>query len=101
MEVLYRLMVRGEAGFGIRNSDFCKNRQDQPVESWNAYLTIGNKNSIMKNNFLPFLLISMLFLSSCELIGDIFQAGVWSGIIMVVLVVGLIIWLVTRAGRKS
>jgi hypothetical protein len=55
----------------------------------------------MKNNLLPFLLVSMLFLSSCELIGDIFQAGVWSGIILVVLVVGLIIWLVTRAGRKS
>lgn len=35
-------------------------------------------------------------LSSCEVIGGIFKAGVWSGIIVVVIVVALIIWLVSK-----
>jgi len=35
-------------------------------------------------------------LTSCEAIGDIFQAGMAVGVIVVVLVVGLIIWLISR-----
>lgn len=35
-------------------------------------------------------------LSSCEVIGDIFKAGVWSGIIIVVVVLALIIWLISK-----
>jgi hypothetical protein len=35
--------------------------------------------------------------SGCELVGDIFQAGVWVGVIMVAVVVGLILLLVTKA----
>lgn len=38
-------------------------------------------------------------LSSCEIVGDIFQAGVWIGILLVVFVVGLILWLVGRGRR--
>lgn len=38
-------------------------------------------------------------LSSCELVGDIFQAGMAVGIFVVVLIVGLIIWLLTRFRR--
>lgn len=41
----------------------------------------------------------MLSLSSCELIGDIFRAGMAVGIFVVVLVVALIIWLITRFRR--
>lgn len=35
-------------------------------------------------------------LSSCAAIEGIFKAGVWSGIIMVVIVVALIIWLISK-----
>jgi len=44
----------------------------------------------------------MASLSSCELVGDIFKAGVWSGILLVVVVVGLIIFVIARVtgGRK-
>jgi len=42
-------------------------------------------------------LIAALLSSGCELVGDIFQAGVWVGVIMVAVVVGLILMLVTRA----
>jgi hypothetical protein len=48
-----------------------------------------------------FLLISMVLLfSSCAAIGGIFKAGVWVGILLVVLVVAVIIWLFSR-GSKS
>ena len=41
----------------------------------------------------------MITLSSCEAIGDIFQAGMSVGIFIVVLVVALILWLVMRGRR--
>jgi len=37
--------------------------------------------------------------SSCELAGDIFSAGVWVGILIVVAIIALIIWLVGRGRR--
>ena len=41
--------------------------------------------------------LALLFtLSSCAAIGGIFKAGIWTGIIIVVLVVVLILWLVSR-----
>jgi hypothetical protein len=51
---------------------------------------------------LRLVLISMLVisLSSCQAIGDIFKAGVWFGVIGVVVVVAIIIWLVSKAGKK-
>lgn len=55
-----------------------------------------------------FSILSLMFLittlmTSCEVIGGIFKAGVWSGIIMVVLVVVLVIWLLTKifGGRRG
>ncbi|WP_423147352.1 phosphatidate cytidylyltransferase [Rubrolithibacter danxiaensis] len=45
-------------------------------------------------NFLFFGLIMLL--SSCEVIGDIFKAGVWVGVIIVVVVIALIIWLIRK-----
>jgi hypothetical protein len=51
---------------------------------------------------LIFLFASFLLflLSSCSAIEGIFKAGVWVGVLAVVVVVGLIIWLLTRMGRK-
>ncbi|WP_443944664.1 hypothetical protein ACJVDH_17350 [Pedobacter sp. AW1-32] len=58
----------------------------------------------MKKVF-PLLTIAFLVstLSSCELIGGIFKAGVWTGIIVVVVVVALIIWILAKifGGGKS
>jgi len=42
-------------------------------------------------------LISAVSLTGCEVIGDIFKAGVWTGVLLVVLVIGIIVWLVTRS----
>ena len=45
------------------------------------------------------LFVVALTFSSCELIGDIFQAGMAVGIIVVVAIIGLIIWLVSKFRR--
>ncbi|NMH28805.1 hypothetical protein [Flavobacterium silvaticum] len=44
----------------------------------------------------PLLLLLVLTLNSCELIGDIFQAGVGVGIFLVVAVIAVIIWIISR-----
>ena len=55
-----------------------------------------------KYSLLP-LLALLVSLSSCEVIGGIFKAGVWSGVILVVVVVGIIIFILARllGGGKS
>jgi hypothetical protein len=57
----------------------------------------------MKNVTLTWILsiLSMaMLLTGCEIIGDIFKAGMWVGIIIVVLVAGLVFWLVRKIGGK-
>ena len=39
---------------------------------------------------LPLLMLATIPLAGCELIGDIFKAGVWVGVIFVVLIVGIV-----------
>ena len=53
----------------------------------------------MKHSLTLMLFFSLISLSSCQAIGDIFKAGVWVGILIVAVVVGLIIFLVSR-GKK-
>jgi hypothetical protein len=47
----------------------------------------------MRVLLLILMLLSTLILGGCELVGDIFQAGMAVGVIAVVVVIGLIIWL--------
>jgi len=55
-----------------------------------------------KYSSLAFIALLATTLTSCELVGDIFKAGVWSGVIIVVIVLALIIWLVAKVfgGRR-
>jgi magnesium-transporting ATPase (P-type) len=39
-------------------------------------------------------------LSSCQAIESIFKAGVWVGVIAVVVVVAVIFWIISKAGKK-
>ena len=52
----------------------------------------------MKNIIvIPFILLAlMLSLTGCEVIGGIFKAGVWVGLLAAALVIGLIIYFMTR-----
>jgi hypothetical protein len=52
------------------------------------------QSRIFKLGFLALFLSTML--TSCEVIGDIFQAGMTVGIFIVIAVVVLIIWLISR-----
>ena len=40
---------------------------------------------------------SAVALSGCEIAGDIFQAGVWVGVLLVFGIIALIVWMVSRA----
>ncbi len=53
----------------------------------------------MKISLSLFLLILLSALSGCEVIGGIFKAGVWIGVAAVVIVVGVILWLVSRTKK--
>ncbi|MBL7719320.1 MAG: phosphatidate cytidylyltransferase [Flavipsychrobacter sp.] len=47
------------------------------------------------------LLAILVSLSSCELIGDIFEAGVWVGVMLVVGVVAVVFFLLAKVfGRR-
>ena len=37
-----------------------------------------------------------VFLTGCEAIGEIFKAGAWTGAILVIVGIGLVIWLVSK-----
>jgi hypothetical protein len=51
--------------------------------------------------FLPLLFVMlMVLLNSCAVIGGIFKAGVWVGVLIVLFIIGIIIWLVTRSGKS-
>ncbi len=52
----------------------------------------------MKTNVLiSSLLLLAMSLTSCEAIGGIFRAGMWMGVIVVIIVIAIILWLVRKA----
>jgi hypothetical protein len=57
--------------------------------------SLRQKKSMRKYRLLPLLTI-LIALSACRVIGDIFKAGVWTGVILVVVVVGLIIFVLAK-----
>jgi hypothetical protein len=58
--------------------------------------------TIMKNSLYVFLFVMIsMSLTSCELVGDIFKAGVWVGILAVAAIIGLIIFLISKLSGKK
>jgi hypothetical protein len=56
----------------------------------------------MKNSLYVLLFVmTSISLSGCELVGDIFKAGVWVGILAVAAVIGLIIFLISKLSGKK
>jgi hypothetical protein len=53
----------------------------------------------MNKYLIATLLILMVTLNSCELIGDIFQAGFYTAIIVIIIVVVLIVWIFRKFRR--
>ena len=54
----------------------------------------------MKNKTLALLFVLALSLTSCEVIGGIFKAGMGVGIFLVLAVIGLIIYVISSLGKK-
>ena len=53
-----------------------------------------------KNLLLSFVFTTaVVMLSSCQAIGDIFKAGMWVGVIVVVVIVALVLWLIGKARK--
>lgn len=54
------------------------------------------------NRYIPLIAIMLLSttLSSCELVEGIFKAGVWTGVIAIIVVLVLVIWLISKIFGK-
>jgi hypothetical protein len=54
-----------------------------------------------KNYVITALLLTLIMtLNSCTAIEGIFKAGMWTGIIFVVVIIAVIIWIISRVTRK-
>lgn len=55
----------------------------------------------MKNNYAGFTILIALAttLTSCEMIGGIFKAGMWVGVIIVVAIIALVLWLISKVRK--
>ncbi|CAN5908319.1 hypothetical protein BH24BAC1_BH24BAC1_32540 [soil metagenome] len=62
-----------------------------------------NENSKTIKNFrlyfFSLLAFLAVFMTSCQVIGDIFKAGMWTAVIIIVLVVLIIGWIISRFRR--
>ncbi len=55
----------------------------------------------MKKYFKGFLLIGLLTsMSGCAAIEGIFKAGMWWGIFLVVIIIGIILWVISRSRKQ-
>ena len=57
-------------------------------------------NKFNVRTVIVYLVIIAVSMSSCSAIEGIFKAGVWVGVIVVVAIIALIFWLISRAGKK-
>lgn len=68
-----------------------------------SYITLFNMKKLkhMKAFYGSIFLLIALFYSSCAVVESIFKAGVWVGILIVVGIIGLIVWILSRFTKKS
>jgi hypothetical protein len=57
------------------------------------------KKLTSKSQIMALLSLGILF-SSCQAIASIFKAGVWFGVIGVIVIIVIIFWLIGKAGKK-
>jgi hypothetical protein len=50
---------------------------------------------------LPLFFMAVYVLSGCEAIGGIFKAGVWTGTIMVVVILAIVIFIIAKLFSKN
>jgi hypothetical protein len=52
-----------------------------------------------QNSVITLLALVIVTLTSCEAIGGIFKAGMWVGVIVVVLIVAIVLWLIGKVRK--
>jgi hypothetical protein len=55
----------------------------------------------MKNLIILSILLMLFTLTSCELAGDLFSAGFYTGLFVVILVIAIIIFIVAKINRRG
>jgi uncharacterized membrane protein YkvI len=45
------------------------------------------------------LVITVVSFAGCQVIGDIFKAGFWAGVILVVIILAIVLWIVAKTKR--
>ena len=56
----------------------------------------------MRKHFIyPLLLLAASSLAGCQVIGAIFKAGVWFGILIVVAIIAVIVFIIRGVSKKS
>ena len=69
------------------------------VYSLLVFVMLIQINRRMKSSGLLLGLILLpITLAGCQIVGDIFKAGVWVGVILVLAVIGIVVWLIARTG---
>jgi len=63
-------------------------------------VTLTKTKRVKQREKSPLLAVITTFLfigvSGCEFIGDVFQAGVWVGVLLVAGVIALVVWMIAR-----
>ncbi len=65
------------------------------------FCSLLTNSSVMKTmlRFFPSAIMALLItvcLSSCVAAGSLFSSGIWTGVILVVVVIGLVFWLISK-----
>ncbi len=64
-----------------------------------AFETMGEIANDMKRFSSLTLLTLIITMAGCQVVGGIFKAGVWFGVLIIVGIVALLIWVFTRVRR--
>ncbi len=56
-------------------------------------------NKYNSGKILLLLTVIVIFFSSCSAIAGVFKAGVWFGVIAIVVIVAIIFWLINKAKK--
>lgn len=65
--------------------------------SHNGVFSVAGVHALVR---IAALALLALPLAGCEVIGDIFQAGMWTGVIAVFAVIALIVYVISRLFKK-
>ena len=65
--------------------------QEKPDRKFNSFM-----KQVKSQNHFSLFLIMILFLSSCQAIAGIFKAGVWVGVVGLIIIIAIIFWIIGK-----